>query len=235
MSIPQKTLALAAVACILILPSCGSVPGGGTIPVDTVTISPHPASVPAGSTVTFTCTETGGTGNKCNWIVEDPGGTTPVGTPTTLSNSSTFLYTAPAAPPVYILTPPSIIFPSSQQGIVSVTANFGIGSSIITFPITTATVSVGITYPANPPTVGLSTSQQFEGYAVGNVNNAITWQVNGVTGGSAATGTILNTGSSIGLYTAPAAIPITGNTVTITAVSQADPTKSASIVVTFLH
>ena len=234
MSIPPKTLALAAVACILILPSCGSVPGGGTlggitVPHDTVTISPHPASMPAGSTMTFTCTETGGTSNNCSWIVEDPGGTTPVGTPTTLSNSSTFLYTAPAAPPVY-----SGFIPSSQQGIVSVFADFGGGSASITFPITTTTVSVGITYPGSPPTVALSASQQFEGYAVGNVNNAIAWQVNGVAGGSVATGTILNTGASPGLYTAPAAIPMTGASITITAVSQADPTKSASMVVT-LH
>jgi hypothetical protein len=233
MSIPPKTLTLAAVACILILPSCGSVPGGGTlgttVPPDTVTISPHPASMAAGSTMTFTCTETGGTGNNCGWIVEDPGGTTPVGTPTTLSSSSTFVYTAPAAPPVY-----SGFTPSSQQGIVSVFADFGTGSTTITFPVTTTAVSVGITYPITAPTVALSASQQFEGYAVGNVNNSITWQVNGVTGGSTTTGTILNTGSSIGLYTAPAAIPMTGASITITAVSQADPTKSASAVVT-LH
>jgi hypothetical protein len=234
MIIAPKTLALAAVACILILPSCGSVPGGGTLGTtvlpDTVTISPHPASMPAGSTMTFTCTETGGTGNNCGWVVEDPGGITPVGTPTTLSNSSTFLYTAPAAPPVY-----SGFIPSSQQGIVSVFADFGTGSTTITFPITTTTISVGITYPSSPPTVALNASQQFEGYAVGNVNNAITWQVNGVTGGSVATGTIVNsTGSSAGLYTAPAVIPMTGSSVTITAVSQADPTKSASVIVT-LH
>src|SRR5213079_342410 len=55
-------------------------------------------------------------------------------------------------------------------------------------------------------------------------NTAVTWQVNGVTGGNATVGTI----SSSGLYTAPASPA----TVTVTAVSQADTTKSASAQVT---
>jgi hypothetical protein len=71
-------------------------------------------------------------------------------------------------------------------------------------------------------------TQQFTGYAVGSVNNALTWQVNGASGGGTATGTI----TTAGLDTAPAVLPMTGNTVTITAVSQADTTKSASSVVT---
>ncbi|HEV2619338.1 MAG TPA: DUF1800 domain-containing protein, partial [Acidobacteriaceae bacterium] len=50
-------------------------------------------------------------------------------------------------------------------------------------------------------------------------NTAVNWQVNGVSGGSAATGTI----SASGLYTPPATIPST-NPVTITAVSVAAPT-----------
>jgi hypothetical protein len=59
-------------------------------------------------------------------------------------------------------------------------------------------------------------------------NNALTWQVNGIPGGGTTNGTII----PAGLYAAPAALPMTGNTVTITAVSQADTTKTASSVVT---
>src|SRR5207248_9392556 len=58
-------------------------------------------------------------------------------------------------------------------------------------------------------------------------NTAVTWQVNGVTGGNATVGTI----SSAGLYTAPAAVQST-TTVTVTAVSQADAITSASAQVT---
>jgi hypothetical protein len=64
---------------------------------------------------------------------------------------------------------------------------------------------------------------------VTNTNNLmVTWKVNGVTGGNlATTGSI----STAGLYTAPANIP-TPAMVTVTAVSQADPTRSGSASVT---
>jgi len=55
----------------------------------------------------------------------------------------------------------------------------------------------------------------------------VTWQVNGVTGGDSTHGTI----NASGLYTAPAAVPSPA-TVTVTAISQADNTKSGSTVVT---
>jgi thiol:disulfide interchange protein DsbA len=58
-------------------------------------------------------------------------------------------------------------------------------------------------------------------------NTQVTWQVNGVTGGNASVGTI----SSSGLYTAPCGVPSPA-TVTITAVSVADSTRSGSAQVT---
>lgn len=61
-------------------------------------------------------------------------------------------------------------------------------------------------------------------------SNAVTWQVNGVTGGAAATGTI----STSGLYTPPTSIP-NPNTVTITAISQVSPTVSASMTESILN
>ncbi len=55
-------------------------------------------------------------------------------------------------------------------------------------------------------------------------NTAVTWQVNGTTGGSATAGTI----SASGVYAPPASIP-NPNTVTITAVSQASPSASGTL------
>src|SRR5205814_3576343 len=69
--------------------------------------------------------------------------------------------------------------------------------------------------------------QQFTATVQNTSNTAVTWQVSGVTGGNATVGTI----SSSGLYTAPAVVPNPA-IVTVTAVSQADPTKSASAQVT---
>src|SRR5205814_2256311 len=76
-------------------------------------------------------------------------------------------------------------------------------------------------------TVGAGGTQQFTATVQNTSNTAVTWQVSGVSGGNATVGTI----SSSGLYTAPAVVPNPA-TVTVTAVSQADPTKSASAQVT---
>ena len=70
----------------------------------------------------------------------------------------------------------------------------------------------------------LGTTTQFTATVANTTNTAVTWQVDGVTGGSSAAGTI----SSTGLYTPPAAIP-TGGTVTVSAISQASSTASGTL------
>ena len=75
--------------------------------------------------------------------------------------------------------------------------------------------------------VKASGSQLFQASVTGTSNHAVLWQVDGVTGGSVATGMI----DATGIYTAPDDIPSPA-TVTITAISQADSTKSASATAT---
>src|SRR2546430_5622109 len=81
----------------------------------------------------------------------------------------------------------------------------------------------------DPPAVSLSVSQtqQFTATVTSTSNKNVTWDVNGVAGGTATVGTI----SSSGLYTAPAQVPSPAE-VTINATSMADPTKSDSANVT---
>ena len=86
---------------------------------------------------------------------------------------------------------------------------------------------VRVTISPVSATVGAGGTQQFTATVQNTSNTAVTWQVSGVSGGNATVGTI----SSSGLYTAPAVVPNPA-TVTVTAVSQADPTKSASAQVT---
>jgi hypothetical protein len=92
--------------------------------------------------------------------------------------------------------------------------------------------------PSPPPAVTISVSptsanltvgqtQQFTSTVQNSTNTAVAWQVNGTVGGNATVGTI----SISGLYTAPATIPSPAS-VTVTAISQADSTKSASAMVT---
>jgi uncharacterized protein (DUF1800 family) len=90
-------------------------------------------------------------------------------------------------------------------------------SNYVTQPQTAVSLTGG-----NAARVG--TTVQFSATVTGNANTAVMWQVNGVKGGSAATGTI----TSAGIYTAPATLA-GGASVVISAVSVALPSASASV------
>lgn len=78
--------------------------------------------------------------------------------------------------------------------------------------------------------VRLGATQQLTATVSNSSSTAVSWQVNGVLGGSATTGTI----STSGLYTPPATLP-SPNTVTITAVSQTTAGLTASATETVLN
>jgi hypothetical protein len=186
----------------------------------TVAVTPNTTSLAVNATQQFTATVTNAPDNV-TWATFHG----------TLDQKGAYI--APAVPPVCtqdeITTGclqgydnvRAIVFYLDPETLASGTA-LGYQQFIITAPSVTA----GIT-PATA-TVPLGATQQFTPYAVGNLNLAYTLQVGGVTGGSTSLGTI----SSTGLYTAPTAMPMTGPTVTITVISQADPTKSATATIT---
>jgi regulation of enolase protein 1 (concanavalin A-like superfamily) len=100
--------------------------------------------------------------------------------------------------------------------------------------------SVSITTSAGPPQVTVSPSaptvlvggtQQFSATVTNASNTAVTWQVNGVTGGSSSTGTI----SSAGLYAAPTSISSSPSSFAIGAVSAQDPSVSGTAQVTVVR
>jgi hypothetical protein len=104
-----------------------------------------------------------------------------------------------------------------------------------------ATTSKSYSLPSPPASVAVSVSPTsaniragasytFSATVTGSSNTTVAWSVNSVSGGSSTLGTI---GAS-GNYTAPAALP-SPNTVTITATSAADTTKSSSSAVTLLN
>ncbi|MGC2721781.1 MAG: hypothetical protein WA209_19520 [Candidatus Acidiferrales bacterium] len=86
------------------------------------------------------------------------------------------------------------------------------------------TVTIVISAPSATAVVG--TPLQFTANVTGTTDTAVTWQVNGVPGGTAATGTISASGSYL------ATVLPSPVTVTITGVSQADATKASSIQIT---
>lgn len=78
---------------------------------------------------------------------------------------------------------------------------------------------------SGPTTTQIGGTGQFTATVTNTANNAVTWQVNGVAGGNSTTGTI----SSSGLYTAPLTLP-PSTAVNISAVSQASPNASSTVV-----
>jgi hypothetical protein len=224
-----KLLSIAAIAAVAQLSSCSN--GQFSAPLYlAVVISPRTASIPVGSTVVFTGTVTNNL-SLPQWTLLNSGFTTSAGTLSPVSGSNISIsYTAPAAPPIYSNSASTGIV----QGTVSVDASatappqsdLPVAHDSVTFYITAPTITVNLS-PATAK-VALGSTAEFVGYAVGSVNNAVVWQVNGVSGGSAATGTI----ATNGFYTAPATMPMGGSSVTVSLVSQADTTKSASAILT---
>lgn len=93
---------------------------------------------------------------------------------------------------------------------------------------------VSVTISPSTITLGTMATQSFTATVSGSSNTGVTWQVNGVSGGSSANGlistTVLNT-SNEALYLAPSSVPSPAS-VSVTAISQADSTKSATATVT---
>ena len=85
---------------------------------------------------------------------------------------------------------------------------------------------VVVVTPATPM-VRTGNQQVFTATVTGALNVNVTWTVNGVAGGNSTVGTI----AANGTYTAPLTLP-TPNTVTVTATSVEDPTRSGSATVT---
>ncbi|HEY0378440.1 MAG TPA: DUF1800 family protein [Pyrinomonadaceae bacterium] len=88
-------------------------------------------------------------------------------------------------------------------------------------------MAVSVTISPTAVTLTTGSQKQFTAQVAGDANTAVTWKVNDIAGGNATVGTI-NGG---GLYTAPAATPSEW-TVTVKAVSSANPAASAASAVT---
>lgn len=86
--------------------------------------------------------------------------------------------------------------------------------------------TVGVTVSPTSATLAIGQTFQFVASVSNATNTNVTWLVNEVAGGNATMGTI----SASGLYSAPNAVP--SGAITVSAISAADETKSATAVVT---
>lgn len=180
------------------------VSGSAVPPTVAISINPTSAAMLTGATQQFTATVTGSANTAVTWRVNSiTGGNATVGT-----ISNTGLYTAPAAVPA---TPVTVTAVSQADATKQATATI------------TLTPALTVAVAPNAASIQVGATQQFTATVTGNANQAVTWQVNGVTGGDPANGTI----SAAGLYTAPNAIPVAGY-VTITAISQVNNVTKGS-------
>jgi hypothetical protein len=202
----------------------GSGCGGGstTAPPSTlvsVTVTAPQSTLVVGQTLTLTASVTGTTNTAVTWSVSGGSGNGTI--------TSTGAYTAPATVP----NPAKVTITATSQADTTKSGSF---------TVTVKASASGILVSVQPATATVSDfrSQQFTASVTGSSNTAVTWQVNGVTGGSQKLGFV----SSAGLFVAPSAVPTKsdnqGNTVTttlsVTAVSQADTTASGTSTVTIV-
>ncbi len=175
-----------------------------------VSISPTSASVPTNTTAQFTATVSNSS-SGVYWSVNGVIG----GNLTSGTISTAGLYTAPAVVP----SPATVTITATSLADTTQSAT----SSI------TITSGTAISFSISPSTASVYTGRtlQFSTSFNTSANTAVTWEVNSTIGGDTTHGTI----SSTGVYTAPPTVPSPA-AVTITAISQADPTKTATATVT---
>ncbi len=102
---------------------------------------------------------------------------------------------------------------SSQTGLFLPIKNSVTGTITVSLTPATSTLRLGATLALTAKVANTS-------------NQAVTWQVNGVTGGNATVGTV----SATGLYTTPSLLP-QSSTILISAISQEDSTAQASVTI----
>lgn len=177
-----------------------------------VSLSPASVSVRLNAQADFNSIVTGNSNTAVTWDVNGAvGGNSSVG----FIDSISGLYTAPSVLP----SPATVVVHATSNAVNSAV---GRASVTITNP---QPISVSI----SPTSASVSTGsiRQFTARSQSGVSMAAIWKVNGIVGGNYAVGTI----NSGGIFTAPAAVPSSA-LVTVSAISVADQTKSASVAVT---
>ncbi len=193
-----------------------SVATGGTA-VFTATLTPAPNSNPS-TAIAWSVSGAGCSGATCGTIAA--------------TGANTASYTAPASAP----SPNNISISATPAADSAKTAS-------VTVMITPAAISVAVQISPTSAMLAVTHRQTFSVQVSGTSNQNVQWQVNAAVSGNTTVGQICAVGTSpcqsvsttngAADYVAPASVP-TSNPVTVTAVSQADPSRSASAQVTIL-
>lgn len=196
-----------------------------------VSISPSSAVVALGGRVTLTPTVTGSSDAALTWRVNGvSGGNAASGKLCALGSNPCVPVAGQVSGAVDYLPPSTVPSPATVSVSVISRADLSRGATaaitIISAGTGTITVAVSPQYSFLPP----AGTQQFNASVAGTNNSGVQWSIETINGGCA--GTACGTVSQSGLYTAPNNAP-SPNSITIQAVSTADPSSSgiASIVI----
>jgi hypothetical protein len=213
----KRVFALFSLVCVTVCAGCKSGTAGRVV---SVSIAPSGVSVQVGTTAQFSATVQDTFNQGVTWSVVGGSGNGTI--------NSAGLYTAPGTVPN-----------PAEVTVMAVSQKDTTKSASATVTVTTTPPPANITVAINPGSASVTTyhTQQFTATVTGSTNTALTWQVNGVTGGSRTNGFI----SASGLYVAPGGVPVTaggGNvsttTVTVTAIAQANSNSTSSATVTIV-
>ena len=211
----------AGLALVLILASCGgaspaAIDGLNSLSGVTIAVSPQSMAIATGAQQVFTATVTNSSMTSVSWLVNGiAGGNSTFGT-----IDKTGTYTAPP----YVPIPPNVTVTAVSNADESKTANAAVSINGQSVP---GTVNIS----PKSASVYVGGDALFTATVTG-ANPAVTWLVNGETGGNSSVGTLTPVPGSgqQATYTAPLQVPDAGQ-VTVTAVSVANPQQAASAVV----
>jgi hypothetical protein len=186
--------------------------GGGGEPQNVVVkITPASATAVLGASVNFQASVTGAANTSVSWSVNGvAGGGAQSGT-----ISAAGQYSAPSA--MLAVASVTVTATSAEDASASDSATVTITSDVV----------VGISPLAAGLPLGGTLGFTASITSSGKPSTAVNWSVNGVNGGDATNGTIVSNGADSAVYAAPATLP-SAPTVSVTATSVADPSKSAS-------
>ena len=213
----RRTYSLILIALLMIFAAgCKSGTAGKVVGVS---VAPTGVNVVVGKTLQLTATVTQTSNTAVTWSV--------AGGSANGTISSTGLYTAPGSVP----NPAQVTVTATSQKDTTKS-----GTATLTVTLTSTPSNITVVVSPGAPNVATYGTQPFTATVTGSTNTAVTWQVNGTTGGSRTLGFI----SAAGLYFAPGNVPTasdgkggtTTTTFTVTAISQADNTSSGSATVT---
>ncbi len=187
--------------------ACGG--GSSSAPPVSVTVTANTSSVQVNGQAIFTATVVNSSNQSVTWAVKGGSANGTIG--------ASGVYIAPAQVP----SPAQVTVTATSQANTAVSGQASI------------TITVGVTISPASAVVQTLNTTSFTATVQGSTNQSVTWEVNGIQGGSISLGTI----SASGLYQAPESVPANASsgettTVIIEAVPQADTSISASAGVT---